>query len=103
MHGLGTIIALNNRAQREADRKRRAAARLQARLNRLEAENRNLKRAIKAKGLAYAPGTEDSPERYEVNTAPGRNRYFSTVEAAREFANDVFKRTNVVLSIVRVK
>lgn len=49
MHGLGTIIALNNRAQKEADRKRRAAARLDARLRRLEAQNRILRKQLSNK------------------------------------------------------
>lgn len=46
MHGLNTIVALNNKAQKEADRKRRALA---ARLHRLEAENRVLKNKISRK------------------------------------------------------
>lgn len=49
MHGLGTIVALNNKAQAAHDRKLRAAARLQARLRRLEAENRVLKNKLSNK------------------------------------------------------
>lgn len=49
MHGLSTIVALNNKAQKEHDRKRRAAARLAARVRRLEAQNRVLRRQISDK------------------------------------------------------
>lgn len=48
MHGLRTIVALNNRAQSEFERKRRAAARKVAECNRLRAENRILKNQLKA-------------------------------------------------------
>ena len=39
--------------------------------------------------------------RYEVNTGR-RNRYFSTIEGASAFCNEVARKFNIILSIVRV-
>ncbi len=55
--------------------------------------------------LNATAGTEGKPEvppnrRFKVNVGQRRNRYFNTIESARYYCNQVFARSNVVLSIV---
>ena len=43
------------------------------------------------------------PQRFKVNIGPRRNRYFSTLDAAKFYCGVVFAATGVVLSVVIAK